>query len=97
MGRSANRQVGRSAGRQIGKSANRQVGRSANRRVGRWGKAIALLGLVWLFALPAFSGAQAVRSSVTLRRENITVRVFLQEPTIPLGGIFLFRVQVTAP
>lgn len=97
MGRSANRQVGRSAGRQIGKSANRQVSRSANRRVGRWGKAIALLGLVWLFALPAFSGAQAVRSSVTLRRENITVRVFLQEPTIPLGGIFLFRVQVTAP
>jgi len=38
-----------------------------------------------------------VRSSVTLRKEAITVRVFLQEPTIPLGGIFIFRVQVTAP
>ena len=75
----------------------RTTGRSAIWQVGRWGKVVALWGLVGLFTLSALNGAPAVRSSVTLRKEAITVRVFLQEPTIPLGGIFVFRVQVTAP
>ena len=50
--------------------------------------------LPWLVAL---SVAQPPKGSVTVRRDAITVRVFLQEPTIPLGGIFILRVQVTAP
>jgi len=41
--------------------------------------------------------AQPLRSSVTLKRGSITLRVFLEDPKIPMGGIFLLKVQATAP
>ncbi len=51
-----------------------------------------LLSLCFL----GFAGAQRPKSSVTLLKGDITVRVFLEEPTIYMGGIFLLRIQVTA-
>lgn len=41
--------------------------------------------------------AQPLRSSVTLKRGSITLRVFLEEPRIRMGGIFLLKIQATAP
>lgn len=74
----------------------RAVARWLSRQPGKW-RGVSLFLSLWIFALPSLGGTQSTRSSVTLRRDFITVRVFLQEPKIPLGGIFLFRVQVTAP
>jgi hypothetical protein len=41
--------------------------------------------------------AQPLRSSVTLRRGSITLRVYIEEPKIPMGGIFLLKIQAIAP
>ncbi len=57
------------------------------------------IGFVLLCLLLAWgeANAQPLRSSVTLRRNSITLRVFLENPRIPVGGVFLLKVQVTAP
>lgn len=44
-----------------------------------------------------FATAQPLRSSVTMKRGNITLKVFLDEPRIRMGGIFLLKVQAVAP
>ncbi|MDW8026902.1 MAG: BatD family protein [Armatimonadota bacterium] len=44
-----------------------------------------------------FAAAQPLRSSVTLKRGSITLRVFLEEPKIRMGGIFLLKIQAIAP
>jgi hypothetical protein len=41
--------------------------------------------------------AQPLRSSVTLKRGSITLKVYLEEPKIPMGGIFLLKIQAVAP
>lgn len=53
---------------------------------------IALLHVLFLVNVAI---AQPLKSSVTLRREGVTVRVYLQDPTIHFGGIFLLKIQVT--
>ncbi len=60
--------------------------------VGFW---LAIIGLA--FSPLEFIGAQPLKSSVTLERGNITLRVFLEEPRIRMGGIFLLKIQATAP
>ncbi len=56
--------------------------------------AVTILGCLLFWNLV---NAQPLRSSVTLRRGSITLRVFLEEPKIPMGGIFLLKIQATAP
>lgn len=56
-----------------------------------------LTALLLSFCLFGFAAAQRLKSSVTLRKGNITVRVFLEEPTVYIGGAFSLNIQVTAP
>ncbi|MCX7966914.1 MAG: BatD family protein [Armatimonadetes bacterium] len=69
----------------------RLVGFAHNKRI--FGIAVIL---AWALA-GNFLNAQPPRSSVTLKRGSITLRVFLEEPKIPMGGIFLLKIQATAP
>ena len=64
--------------------------------IGRWARWW-VLAAVLLLSVRGTADAQPLRSSVTLRRGSITLRVFLQEPRIPMGGIFLLKIQVVAP
>jgi hypothetical protein len=69
-----------------------------------WGKGLvgclrfkALASTAILLAALSLVEAQPLRSSVTLKRGSITLRVYLEEPKIPMGGIFLLKIQAVAP
>ena len=69
-----------------------------------WGKGLvgclklkALASATILLAMLSLVGAQPLRSSVTLRRGSVTLKVYLEEPKIPMGGIFLLKIQAVAP
>ncbi len=57
----------------------------------------AAIGMVVLSVLWTGAFCQSLRSSVTLRRGDITLRVYLEEPRIPMGSVFLLKIQATAP
>lgn len=69
-----------------------------------WGKGLVscLRGKIFVLAaiisvLSSSLIAQPLKSSVTLKRGSITLRVCLEEPKIPMGGIFLLKIQAVAP
>jgi len=69
-----------------------------------WGKGLVgclkikvFVSAMILLAILSLVEAQPLRSSVTLRRGSITLRVYLEEPKIPMGGIFLLKIQAVAP
>lgn len=61
----------------------------------KWSVGVTILSL-WL-AFTSSIQAQPLRSSVTLKRGSITLRVYLEDPKIPMGGIFLLKIQAVAP
>ncbi|MCX7642815.1 MAG: BatD family protein [Armatimonadetes bacterium] len=63
----------------------------------RNGKVILVTVLLGCMLVWDLLNAQPLRSSVTLKRGSITLKVFLEEPKIPMGGIFLLKIQATAP
>jgi len=69
-----------------------------------WGKGLVvclklkvLASTMILLAMLGLVEAQPLRSSVTLKRGSITLKVYLEEPKIPMGGIFLLKIQAVAP
>ncbi len=58
---------------------------------------IGLVAFAFLLTVWGTGEAQPLRSSVTLRRGSVTLRVFLEEPRIPMGSIFLLKIQAVAP
>jgi len=61
------------------------------------GKTLWAMVLLLCASVGNLTNAQPLQSSVTLKRGSITLKVFLEEPKIPMGGIFLLKVQATAP
>ncbi|MCS7223239.1 MAG: BatD family protein [Armatimonadetes bacterium] len=53
----------------------------------------ALFFLLWCASVAGSQG----RSSVTLTKEGVTLKVYLKEPKITMGGVFLLTMETTLP